>query len=105
VIAVVQAFALAAALLGIPSDESLGSVENLSREENALISTDCLGTFTISRGSKSLDRQPAGSILATELFNRKPDDAVHPIPNYAERAHRCGIFFISLIRSPPAISS
>jgi hypothetical protein len=103
-IAMLQAFALAASLAGILSHRSLGLVENLSRQENSLIRhTDYLGAFTVSRGSKSLDGQPAGNILAAELFTRRADEAVHPIPNNAERTYRCGIFFISLIRSPPAL--
>ena len=78
-IAMFQAFALDVSLLGIRSHGLLGLVENLSRQEDSLIRrTDYLGTFTISRGSKSLDRQPVGNILAAELFNRKTDEAVHP---------------------------
>jgi hypothetical protein len=104
-IAMLQAFALAASLLGVLPHGSVGSVENLSRHENSLITyTNYLGTFATSRGSKSLDGQPAGNDLATELFNGKADDAVHLGPNYAERAYRCDLFFISLIRSPPVIS-
>jgi hypothetical protein len=105
-IAMFQAFALAVSLLAIRSHGLMGLVENLSRQENSRIRrTDYLGAFTVSRGSKSLDRQPAGIILAAELFKRKPDEAIRPIPNYAERTYRCGCFFISLIRSPPAIAS
>ena len=104
-IAMFQVFALAASLLGILPHGSLGVVDYLSRQENSLIkTTDHLGTFTISRGSKFLDGQPAGNILTATLFKRKTDEGVHLSPNYAERAYRCGIFFISLIRSPPVIS-
>ena len=103
--AMLQAFALAASLVGILSHGSLGLVENLSCQENSLVThTDYLGAFTISRGSKYLDGQPPENILAAELFTRKADQAVHLSPNYAERAYPCGVFFISLIRSPPVIS-
>jgi hypothetical protein len=105
VIAVFQAFALAASLLGILPRGSLGLAENLSRHENSFITyTDYLGIFTIGRGFKPLAVQPARDIATDELFNRKHDEAIHLSPNYAELAYRCGIFCISLIRSPPVIS-
>jgi hypothetical protein len=100
-----QAFALAASLHGALSRGTLSVVEYLSRQENSLFTyTDYLGTFTIGQGSKSLDGQPTGSILAAALSNKNAHEVVHLSPNHAERAYRCGICFISLIRSPPVIS-
>jgi hypothetical protein len=103
--AMLQAFTFAASLVGILSHGSLGLVENLSRQENSLVTyTDYLGAFTISRHSKPIDGQPPGNILAAELFNRKAGKPVHINTRHAQRPHRCGIFCISLIRSPPVIS-
>jgi hypothetical protein len=103
--ALLQAIALAASLYGALSRGSLSVVEYLSRQDNSLFTyTDYLGMFTIAQGSKSLDGQPAGSILAAELSNKNAHEVAHLSPNYAERAYLRSILFVSLIRSPPVIS-
>jgi hypothetical protein len=103
VLAILQAFALAAFLVGIRPHGSLASAENVSGRESSLVTfTDYLETISLNQATTALDGQQAESGLASKVLDTAKIDHAFPLnPSDNQFGYRSVISGSSLIRSPP----